>query len=580
MTFFNTLPPFDTASTMVFMGLMLKPVTTAVALVLGFASLFSVPSFAASQNLIANPSVEKPATEPGAPVGWHKGGWGDNKVSHVYRKGGAQDGRRSLVVDVTRYQSGDAKWYFDPINVKPNQHYVYSEYYRGNVATSIYLQIQDVSGNLSHQFLGTAPKSKHWTETVFHFTTPAVAARVTVFHAITEVGYLQTDNFILELAQPPELTDGVPNASLEQAHEGTEAPAGWQTGNWGKNSAVFTYPNTGHTGRRSVKTQISAYSDGDAKWYFDPQPVTGGQHYRFSDWYRANVVTQVSAMIILQDGSTQYLGLPAADPSRQWRRYSTKFLVPPNTVRASVFHVVGSVGYLVTDDYGFVPAPTVGFNRALVSLTFDDAWKSARENALPILQKYNAPSTHYILTGEIGIDPEYMTLADLRSVAAAGHQIASHSVNHPDLTTLRGRAVGRELRDSKKFLEKNGFSPILDWASPYGAGNSSTAAAVKKFYRSQRSAQSGFNSKDDFDIYALKVQNVTLATKPEEVKSWVEQAVRDKTWLILVYHEISNNNHEYSTTPAQLGSHLEVIKNAGVPMVTVDQALAELLPQL
>jgi len=553
---------------------------SAALLALALAGASPVIASNGNQNLIANPSVESPGTDPGIPLSWNKSSWGDNTVSHSYRKGGAQEGGHSLVVTITRYKSGDAKWYFEPVNVEPNQHYVYSEYYRGDVPSEIYLQVQDTAGKLTHQFLGAAPKSKHWTETLFHFTTPVAAKRITVFHAIAAVGYLQTDNFILEPAEALELTDGVPNASLEQAHEGTNAPAGWQTGNWGKNAAKFTYLKTGRTGRRSVKAQITAYTDGDAKWYFDPQPVTGGQHYRFSDWYRSDMVTQVAAMIILADGTTQYLGLPPAEPSRHWRRYSTKFLVPPSTVRASVFHVVASVGYLIADDYSFVPSPTVGFNRALVSLTFDDGWKSVREQALTILERFDARSTEYILTSAVGTDPEYMTVADLRHLVDAGHQIGSHSVSHADLTTLRPRAVNREVKDSREFLRKNGFMPVLDWASPYGTSNTSTTAAVKKYYRSQRSVQAGFNSKDDFDVYALKVQNVLLSTTAAEVQGWVEQAARDKTWLILVYHEVGTNSHEYSTTPAQLESHLEIIKKAGVPIVTVDQALNEVLPQL
>jgi peptidoglycan/xylan/chitin deacetylase (PgdA/CDA1 family) len=550
----------------------------AVALIAAIGS--PAAASASVQNLIANPSVENAATEPSLPAGWHKGGWGDNTVSHRYRRGGAQDGRYSLLVTITRYKTGDAKWFFEPVSIEPNRPYVYSDYYRSNVSSELYLQFQDAAGITSHQYLGPAPKSKRWTEALFHFTTPATAVKVTVFHVITGVGQLQTDNFILELAQPLEIIDGVPNASLEQAHEGTDVPAGWQTGNWGKNSASFTYLKTGHTGRRSVKTQITAYTDGDAKWYFDPQPVTGGQHYRFTDWYRSNVGTQITAMIIRADGSTQYLGLPPAEASREWRRYSTKFLVPAGAVRASIFHVIGSVGYLIADDCSFVPSPTVGFDRPLVSLAFDDGWKSVRERALPILQRYGAPATNYILTGEIGVDPEYLNLADLRVLAEAGHQIASHSVNHLDLTKSRPRVVRHEVRDSKKFLKKNGFAPILDWASPYGTSSTSTTAEVKKVYRSQRSAQPGFNSKDDFDIYALKVQGVVLSTTAAEVQSWVDQAVREKTWLILLYHEVATNNHEYSTTPAQLESHLEILKKAGVLIVTVDQALREILPQM
>jgi len=544
---------------------------------------FCLPAWPApgeGQNLIPNPSVENAANDPKLPLGWEKGGWGENSVTFNYRTGNAQDGRRSLYVGISSYASGDAKWYFEPVRVQPNQRYVYRDYYRSNVPSQIGLQIEDTSGNLTHLFLSQVPKSPRWAETTCYFTTPARASRIRIFHVISAVGFLETDNFILKTAEAAELTGGVPNASLEQALDGTDAPAGWQTGNWGTNSAVFTWLKTGHTGNRSVKSEITSHTDGDAKWYFDPQPVSGGQPYRFTDWYRSNVLSQVAVMVIMQDGSAQYLGLPPAEPTRNWSRYSAKFKVPAGAVRASVFHLVNRAGYVTTDDYGFVSAPTIGFRRGLVSPTFDDSWKSVREEALPLLQRYDATSTQYVLTGEIGVDPEYMALADLRYLADAGHQIASHSVQHLDLTTLRSTAMNRELRNSKTFLEKNGFRPVLDWASPYGESNTKSTAAVRKYYRSQRSTQVGFNSKDDFDIYALKVQNITISTTLAELQSWVEQAAREKTWLILVYHEINNKKSEYSTTPAQLESHLQAIKNARLPIVTVDQALAEIVPQL
>jgi peptidoglycan/xylan/chitin deacetylase (PgdA/CDA1 family) len=543
------------------------------------ATLLSIPASASHPNLIVNPSVETPSADPSMPLGWRPAGWGDNAAVHEYRSRGAKDGRRSLLVGITRYVNGDRKWASAPAVVTPDRRYVYCDYYRSNIPSTIGVQSEDAAGNLSHQFLGDAPPSKRWRQAVFSFITPANAVRVTVFHVIAGVGYLETDLFYLGVAETPVASNGVPNASLEQASDVTNWPLGWQTGNWGTNSPVFTYLQSGRTGRRSVQTEITSHSSGDAKWYFDPQPVSGGQSYRFSDWYKANLPTQVGVMLVRQDGSVYYVGLPPAEPSRQWAPYSCKFLMPADAVQASVFHVVAGVGRLITDDHSLVPAPTVGFNRALVSLAFDDAWKSIHEQALPLLRRYRAVSTQYVLTSPIDTDSEYMSAAELRDLAREGHQIACHGFSHRDLTTLSAAGIEYELGVSKRFLESHGLGPILDWASPYGGFNSTTTAAVKRCYRSQRSVQAGFNSKDDFDLYALRVQNVVLATKAEEVQAWVDQASREKTWLILVYHEVDVNDRPYSTAPAQLERHLQIITGAGVPIVTVDQALGEVLAQ-
>jgi hypothetical protein len=93
---------------------------------------------------------------------------------------------------------------------------------------------------------------------------------------------------------------------------------------------------------------------------------------------------------------------------------------------------------------------------------------------------------------------------------------------------------------------------------------------------------SGFNSKNYFNVWDIKVQDVTSSTSLAQIQSWVAQAQATKTWLVLVYHQVSTdpNAGDYNTTPAQLNDQFNAIKTSGIPVVTVAQALAELKPQL
>jgi hypothetical protein len=86
---------------------------------------------------------------------------------------------------------------------------------------------------------------------------------------------------------------------------------------------------------------------------------------------------------------------------------------------------------------------------------------------------------------------------------------------------------------------------------------------------------------DDFDAYRLKVQHILPTTTAAEVDAWAARAQADRTWLILVYHEVTNppGGGPYSTTPAALDSHLNVLARRGISVVTVQQALAEVLAQ-
>ncbi len=49
----------------------------------------------------------------------------------------------------------------------------------------------------------------------------------------------------------------------------------------------------------------------------------------------------------------------------------------------TVYHFIKQNGTLTTDNYSLKPYTPDGFNRALVSLTFDDGYASTYDNGLP-----------------------------------------------------------------------------------------------------------------------------------------------------------------------------------------------------
>jgi hypothetical protein len=86
------------------------------------------------------------------------------------------------------------------------------------------------------------------------------------------------------------------NASVETADPSNSAqPQSWVQGNWGANTTSFSYPTAGHTGSRSVKVQISNYTDGDAKWYFSPVAISPSTQYTFSDYYESTIPSEIVA---------------------------------------------------------------------------------------------------------------------------------------------------------------------------------------------------------------------------------------------------------------------------------------------
>jgi hypothetical protein len=64
------------------------------------------------------------------------------------------------------------------------------------------------------------------------------------------------------------------------------------------------------------------------------------------------------------------------------------------------------------------------------------------------------------------------------------------------------------------------------------------------------------------------------------VAGWIANAQAADAWLILLYHNIITSPDTYDTTPTELSQHLDAAQAAGIAVVTVADALAEVVPQL
>lgn len=531
-------------------------------------------------NLIANDSFEVAVGD--SPAAWHKNNWGTNTAVFTHDSTG-RTGSRSATVTISAHTDGDAKWYAEAVDVTATKSYLYRDYYKSNVPTRVVVAFVDASGNYSYQEIAGAPANSTWNLYSATFVAPTGAVKASVFHLIDRVGTLTIDDVILEVALPPTATPGVtiPNASLENA-TGT-MPTGWQASKWGTNTAVHQYMNEGRTGTKSAKVTVSGYVDGDAKWFFDPiNSLKQGQQYRATIWYKTNTTSpRVVTMFIMADGTEKYFAMPIAQPSGStttWQQYSDTFSVPAGAVSASVFMVINQNGWLQTDDYSLTDYSPNGFNRPLLSMTFDDGHEDNARTALPIMNQYGLKSTQCYATSFIEGKTQ-ATINDVLAFQNSGHEICSHTVTHPFLTSTFGANLTYELQHSKQYLESITGRPVVNFASPYGDYNTTVVSEIKKYYRSHRSVDEGYNSKDNFNAYNLRVQNVLDTTSASQIAAWIAQAKLNNTWLILVYHRVATNPGPYDSYTNVFAEHAKTISGSGITVKTYNDALNEVIAQ-
>jgi peptidoglycan/xylan/chitin deacetylase (PgdA/CDA1 family) len=114
-----------------------------------------------------------------------------------------------------------------------------------------------------------------------------------------------------------------------------------------------------------------------------------------------------------------------------------------------------------------------------VALTFDDGYMDAYTAALPLLQERGFVATFYIVSGFVG-RTGYMGWDELRAMRDAGMEIGSHTVNHPDLTSLSSAAAQREIAQARATLMTELELPILSFCYPLGRFNTALANIVRE----------------------------------------------------------------------------------------------------
>jgi peptidoglycan/xylan/chitin deacetylase (PgdA/CDA1 family) len=371
----------------------------------------------------------------------------------------------------------------------------------------------------------------------------------------------------------------ISNPSLEEGIAG-RIPFDWRQATYGENSPTFEYIlDDGHASQKSIKVTVSDYVSGDAKWLYTPQTVESGTDYLFSAWYKTNTVPHVVAQYSHKDGRISYFGMPRPEPNgSDWQEYKSEFSVPTDVTAVSIFFYLAENGWVQTDDYSITPYEYIGFDRPLVSITFDDGAEENTETALPILEKFSLVSTQCYTTSHVEADRNQAE--KVLAFVDTGHEICSHTVTHPNLTILTDEELTYELAHPRAYLEEVTSAAVRNFASPYGAYDSAVVEEIKKYYYSHRTVNEGFNSKNNLDPYRLKSQNMHDDTTLEEFKEWVNKAIEEKLWLVLVYHKVSDENvRQYDTYTNDFAAQMEWLASTGVVVSSLDEALEEVVPQ-
>ncbi len=90
-------------------------------------------------------------------------------------------------------------------------------------------------------------------------------------------------------------------------------------------------------------------------------------------------------------------------------------------------------------------------DQTVVSLTFDDQYEDQWLYEVPLMQAHNMTGTYYVITADT--DAGYtccMSWGQIDTLQAQGNDVGSHTVDHPNLTTLNVQQMTREICNSRQ----------------------------------------------------------------------------------------------------------------------------------
>lgn len=540
-------------------------------------------------NLLSVVNSSVPA-QTGLQTGWSLTHAGDS-IAHAARVGGYVSSDATAVT-VDQYKTGDITLSTPQISVDPNKTYLFKGYYTTDIPFSLVVRYIYTDGSDKLSFVQNYQAQKGTWSTVSHaFKPDNHIAEIQYIFKLASAGHLTVDGVYLErrdnIYLSPATTSGtnlIPNSAL--AASDIDMPDNWVTYHSGDNQVSFTSANDSNGSY--LQATVNDYKNGEAKWQYDSQPVKPQERYNFTAAYRSNTETHLVAEYERTDGSREFITLDDLPPASEWTNVQYTLEVPERDVSLNISFILQDNGTLESRNYSLTnitKSGPIAWKRPIISITFDDGWRSTYLNAVPVLERYGYKATFYINPSSIET-PGFMYADDLSNLGKQ-YEIAAHGYDHKDMTAISTNALDEQLKQGKDYLSSAGFT-ITDFAPPYGKSDPEVEWLTRKYFTTSRSTATGINTRQNLNAYNLKTLYLEFNTPPEVVARALGEVAAANGWLILVYHNVGAAEH--SSFPSEeprtstvateaFTNHMAQVQKSGIAVLPVDAAYAEVAKQ-
>jgi peptidoglycan/xylan/chitin deacetylase (PgdA/CDA1 family) len=142
-----------------------------------------------------------------------------------------------------------------------------------------------------------------------------------------------------------------------------------------------------------------------------------------------------------------------------------------------------------------------------VVISFDDGYPSQASNARPVLVKHHWPGVLFLELKNVDSAETGFKTSMVNKLLASGWELGSHTLTHPDLTTLGPAELESEVAGSKEQISKKFGVPIEFFCYPAGKFDATVVAAVEDAgYKGATTVEEGVATPDKpFELKRIRI---------------------------------------------------------------------------
>ena len=208
--------------------------------------------------------------------------------------------------------------------------------------------------------------------------------------------------------------------------------------------------------------------------------------------------------------------------------------------------------------------------RGVLTLTFDDGWKSARTVALPVLAAEGLVGNVAVLPATVGW-PAYLTVSDMRELDAAGWSFVSHTVHHDSLPSVPDDSLEWAIREPVRWLVDHDLRTADVLIVPYHEWAQRERTAVRSSFAAARGNavdvfwpeyMAEWRPEDPYRITAIDALDLSRSAEGRaRALDYVERAVDGGFILDLQFHDIRPGDEPgFRTLIGELARHADRVR--------------------